>query len=237
MLYVFYGDDTATASKKIQATIKDLHKKRPDAEFFQVEGRTLTNDFFAQYTASQGLFEQKHIVEVQYPFETAESKEVFLGNLSQMAESDNVFLVIEGKMLAPEKKKIEKHAQKMLEHKKPAAGKPDFNLFSLADAVGGRDKKKAWVIYQKALSMDTAPEEIHGVIWWQMKTIYTTLVTKSASDAGIKDFSYNKSARFAEKYSKSELETILQDLVSMYHDAHLGVTNFELSLEKFVLNI
>jgi len=237
MLYVFYGNDTATASKKIQATIKDLQKKRPDAELYLKEGRLLTQDFFTEFALSQGLFEQKYIVEIQYPFETADSKDVFIKNLKDMSESDNVFMVLEAKMLKADITKIQKHAQKIFDHSKTEVKKQDINLFNLAEAVGSKDKKTAWVMYQKALSLGKPAEEIHGVIWWQMKSVFTTMVAGNAIEAGMKPYTFTKSSQMSRGYTKESLEEVLKTLVSMSHDAHLGLSDFELSLEKFILNI
>lgn len=237
MLYIFHGTDTATSSRKMVATITAMRKKKPDASFFRVEDGKLTQDIVNELAGGQGLFEQKYIVEIQYPFEKADTKDAFLKNLKELEESDNIFLVIEGKILKADLNKIEKKSEKLFEHNLDKAVKKDgFNLFSLADAVGNKDKKNGWVILQSAFKRGTSPEEIHGVLWWQIKSMYSTMVG-NPSQTGMKDFTYNKSKRFAEKYRKEDVEKIMNDLIEMSHEAHLGTQNFKLSLEKFILNI
>jgi DNA polymerase III delta subunit len=237
MLYIFHGTDTSTSSKKMLATISAMTKKKPDASFFRIEDGKLTQDTVNELTQSQGLFEQKYIVEIQYPFEKADTKDVFLKNLKELSESENIFLVLEGKILKADLNKIEKKAEKLFEHNADkAVNKDSFNLFSLADAVGNKDKKNGWVILQNAFKKNISPEEIHGVLWWQVKSIYSSMVG-SASETGMKDFTYNKSKRFAEKYRKDDVEKIMNELIEMSHDAHLGERDFKLSLEKFILSL
>ena len=40
----------------------------------------------------------------------------------------------------------------------------EFNIFSLTDAVGARNKKEAWVLYQKALLAGVSAEEIFSFL-------------------------------------------------------------------------
>jgi DNA polymerase III delta subunit len=237
MLYVFHGTDTATSSGKMVATITAMRKKKPDASLFRIEDGKLTQDIVNELTQSQGLFEQKYIVEIQYPFEKADTKDVFLKSLKELSESENIFLVIEGKILKADLNKIEKKSEKLFENNLDKSEKKDsFNLFGLADAVGGKDKKNSWVILQNAFKRNISPEEIHGVLWWQVKSIYSSMVG-NAKETGMKDFTYNKSKRFAEKYRIDDVEKIMNELIEMSHDAHLGERDFKLSLEKFILNI
>lgn len=237
MLYIFHGTDTATSSKKMIATIEKMQKSKPDASFFKVEDGKLTQDIVNELTASQGLFENKYIVELQYPFEKDDTKEVFLKNLKEIADSENVFLVLEGKILKSEKGKIEKVASKMfLNDEVAAVKKTPLNLFNLAEAFAKKNKKKSWVGLQRAFDQNISPEEIHGVLWWQFKSIYSTSIG-SAKELGMKDFTYNKSKGLAGSYRKEDIEKIMNELIEMSHEAHLGERDFKLSLEKLALNI
>ena len=238
MLYIFHGSDTATSSKKMIATIAQMQKKKPDASFFRVEDGKLTQDIVNELTLSQGLFEQKYIVEIQYPLEKADTKGVFLKNLKELSESDNVFLVLESEINKTDLKKIEKHSEKLFEHNvEKSVKKNDINLFNVAEQIMKGDKKNGWAGLRKALDAGISPEEIHGVLWWQVKSIYMSKISKNASSAGMKEFTFNKAKRLGEKYRKEDVEKIMNELVEMSHEAHLGNKDFELGLERFVLNI
>ncbi len=237
MLYIFFGTDRHTASKKVQATVADLQKKKPDARFFQLEGTSLSVDMVREYALSQGLFESKHIVEIRYPFETAESKEVFMNNLAVLAESPSVFLVLEGAILVADKKALTKHAENITEFKKATSEKKDTAIFSLAEAVGKKDKKQSWVIFQKELAKGTQAEALHGILWWQLKSIYMVMVSRDATEVGMKEYTYNKAKALGNKYTKSELEGLLKKMIDMYHRSHKGLCDFDLELEKMILTL
>jgi hypothetical protein len=85
-----------------------------------------------------------------------------------------------------------------------------------------KDRKGAWVNYQKSLRAGNAPEAIHGALFWQVKTV---LLAK-------KEGGWNK---FAKNYSEEELDKILAALVKMYHDIRTDGGDLEISLEKFLL--
>ena len=94
---------------------------------------------------------------------------VFLEYVEVVAASPNVFIILEGKLTKDILKKFEKHAEKVQEFEETAAqklakakGKDRFNVFSLAEALGKRDRRNLWVLYRRALDEDIAPEEIHG---------------------------------------------------------------------------
>jgi len=236
MLYIFYGNDTEMSGKKISATLRDLEKKREKASLFRVEAKDLTKDFFNEFTGSQGLFEKKYIVHISYPFENVLSKETFLENLVQMSESEHAFLVQEGKINKEDLEKIKEYAQKVFEHK-IAEQKNDGLLFSLTDSFGSRDKKQTWIKYRDAINGGASAEEIHGVLWWYIKTLYLALITKDETEAGMKPYPYNKAKRAVKNFKKEEIEERMQSLINIYHDAHLGKVNFENELETFILSL
>ena len=112
-----------------------------------------------------------------------------------------------------------------------------LNPFALTDALVARDKKALWLQLRTLLDNGLRGEEIVGTLWWQLKTMRMAGLTKSAEEAGMKDFSYNKAKQALRKYSKEEVERLSQELLVLYHDAHAGKGDMELSLEKWVLGV
>src|SRR5690606_12055282 len=97
-----------------------------------------------------------------------------------------------------------------------AKKRPDFNIFSLTDAVGARDKRKAWVIYMQALASGLSAEEIFFRIVWQVKTMLIAAKTSSAAEADMKPFPYSKAKGFLKKFKAEELEKMSENLVLGY---------------------
>jgi hypothetical protein len=204
-----------------------------------------------EYIGGQGLFSNKYIVLIKGIFSKKDVKEMFLEKIKEMAGSPNIFIVAEGVVDAASLKKIEKHAEKIQEFESGVskdgnggmgggagqnfASKEEFKIFDMADALGARDKKTLWTLYRKAIDSGKVPEEIHGILFWQAKSIALAAQTKSAGEAGLNPFVYGKAKRYAENYSKEELEGLLGDLVSVYHDGHRGLHDFETALEVLIL--
>ena len=131
---------------------------------------------------------------------------------------------------------IEKHAAKTYSFGEKKKAEWGNNIgFLLADAFGEKDKKNIWVLFQKAMRAGSSAEELHGTLFWQVKTILLTKKTKSAEEAGVKLFPYSKAVRFAKNFTEEELEEILSRLVDMYHGIRMEGGELDVELEKFLL--
>ena len=173
-------------------------------------------------------------------FENSEAKDTVQDSLKDIAASDNVFVMLEGELDKKTLTKLEKHAYKVQEFtsRLNLDGKKEvFNNFALTDALGKRDKKNLWVLYQKALMNGSVPEELHGILFWQVKSMLLAVGSKSAEEAGLKPFVYNKAKGFARNYTHDELITLSRDLVTLYHDARRGIGDFGVRLEQWVLRV
>lgn len=238
MLYFFYGTDPDKAREKAAELVVSLQKKKPDAGLFRVDSEHCTDALLQELAASQGLFSRAYIVQLVSVFEKPETKEVFLNRLEEIARSPNVFISLETDV---DKKtllavvEVAKKAQSF--ESKTGKRKPDFNIFSLTDAFGRRDKKNLWVLFQKALSSGAVPEEIHGILFWQLKSMLLSSGSKSASEAGVAPFVFTKSKNFLKNYSEAELKRLSSKFVSLYHDSHRGIHDFSVALERLVLTL
>jgi DNA polymerase III delta subunit len=117
------------------------------------------------------------------------------------------------------------------------AKRSDFNIFSLTDAVGARNKKEAWSLYQKALASGLSAEEIFWKVFWIVKSMLTASRTKNYSETEMKEFPYKKAKQYAQNFSKEELEKLSETLVVGYHNARRGIGEIDSLIEKFVLSL
>lgn len=236
MLYFFHGSDTRKTAEKTRAMLSSLRAKKPDAEVFVLEGAAATKEILAEFAGGQGLFERKYIVRLNGVLETAEGKDVILSMGKELASSENIFLLVGGVLDKKTIGAVEKYAEKTQEHAKEKEEKKSaFNVFLLGDAFGARDKKKVWVLYRNAINTGLAPEEIHGTLFWQVKSMLLAKGAKTAAEAGLNPFVFGKSARYAKNFSDDELKKISARLVALYHDSHRGLIEFEEGLEQFLL--
>lgn len=238
MLYFFYGTDKDTAREKANALIRSLCKKKPDAELFRIEPENWNEARLEEFISSQGLFNNSYIVHIVSLFELPEAKEVFVDKLGEIGESANIFIAQEEEVDKKTLLAITEVAEKVqLFESKGGKKKPEFNIFSLTDAFGRRDRKNLWVLFQKAVQSGAVPEEIHGILFWQLKSMLIASGYESASGAGIAPFVFAKSKSFLKNYSETELKTLSSRFVSLYHDSHRGIHDFEIALERLILTL
>ncbi len=235
MLFFIHGNDTDNLISKGRNLVNVLRKKRPDAEVFTMHGGDWDAGRFEEFIESQGLFEQKFIISLRGVWENKEAKGQVIERLKDLQSSQNAFVFIEAELDKTSLTKIEKVAEKIQVVSKIEKKKEVFNLFSLAEALGQRKKGDLWALYQTAKTL-AASEEIHGILWWQVKAIVLASQLKNAQDAGLSPFVYQKASQYSKNFKESELVNIADDLVMIYHDAHRGRNEFEVALERFILN-
>jgi DNA polymerase III delta subunit len=237
MIYLLYGTDTEQARKKAHQLYESLLKKKPDASFFRIDSENWDENSFDEKIESQGLFENKYIVFLNTVFQNTDAKETLLGKLKEVAASQNIFIVLEGKLDKASLTKLEKVAEKSQAFDLDEKKMEEFNIFSLTDAFGKRDKKDLWILFSKAKMRNIPAEEIHGILFWQLKTILLTSESSSAEEAGLKPFVYSKAKSFVRNFSPEELRRLSASLVGLYHDARRGIHDMDTALERFVLGL
>ena len=164
-------------------------------------------------------------------------EEEILSKLKEIAASENIFVFWEEVIDKKTLKKLEKYAEKISGVDEVKEKKETFNMFSFSDALGKKDKKQLWILYQKALQQSVRPEEIHGIFLWQAKSMVLASKTNSPEEANMKAFPYGKAKNYAKNFTEEELNNLLKKLVSIYHDSRRGIHEFDVALEKFVLEV
>ena len=244
MIIFIYGTDTDKIRKISRKHLDTLIGKRPDAEFFKMDEETFDEAKFEELIFSQGLFDKKFIVHLDRALLNKDAREFIVKHLSELAESENAFVITESKLAKPTFEKIKKVSFKTEVFKAPIsaiANKPEFNIFSLADALGRKDKKTAWVLLYKALRAGITPEQIHGTVFAQIKNMafikHAEEEKVKTSELGLHPFVVKKTMGFTKNFSQEELEKLSRKLVTIYHDARRGGDELPVALEKFMLSL
>ena len=230
MLYSFFGTDIV----KTRAAAQDFIATQ-GAQVTRFTGDSWTKGEMEQALGSTSLFGGADLYVLDTPGDNTEMQEYVFKNMKEVAGSPNTFVLIEGKVLAPQKKKIEKHSKESteytLEKEKP------FNIFALADALLRKDKKSLWILYTEAKNAGHAGEEILGTLFWQVKVLMLASKTESAEEAGVSNFPYSKAKRALNTFSVKEIETMMSTLVTIYHEGHSGIKEIDIALEEWILSI
>lgn len=245
MIYFVTGDERQKVQKTTQGLVAALQKKRPGALVFRISADEWSQNSFDGIAGGQGLFEHKYIIVLDSLFTNEEAAE-YIGDTDRMKEfkaAEHAFVFVEYSPKAPTKKLISKYAEKVWDTSEVEKGvgvapaKNGFNIFALTDALGERNRTRLWTLYQKALMNGSEPEEVHGILFWQVKSLLAAAQSKTAADAGLKPFVWSKSQQFLRNYSLSELKKISSEMVGLYHLSRIESLELEDKLEEFVLRI
>ncbi len=238
MLYIYYGTDQKKVADKARNLVDSLRAKKPEASFVEINSDNWSPFVIDEHAGGQGLFSNKYIVYINRVGNNEEKVENILEKLPLMKESTNIFIISEGKINAESKKKFDKYGDKVIVYDEvEKVAKKEFNIFSLADAIGNRDHMKSWMIYRQALENNLEPESILGTIFWQLKSMAVAVDAKSAVEAGLNPFVYAKAKKGAGLFEQAELNDLLERAIVLYHDSHRGLTDLELGIERLVLSI
>ena len=206
----------------------------PDATITTLDSQSFVTGQIADALGAASLFGGEEWFVIDTPSANADLAEEVKSNLKEMSESANTFVILEGALLAPAKKSYAKYATSSEEFTADKAER--FNTFAMADALAQKDRRQLWVLLQAARSNGQSAEEIIGILWWQLKALRLASVTNTASEAGMKDFPYNKAKRSLTKFAPGDVTSLSQSLLELYHDGHGGIRDIDLALEEWVLS-
>lgn len=235
MLFLIAGTDFNKRKATSDKLVETLIVKRPDANQVHFDDQNFSASRFLETIEGAGLFESKNIVICRGVLENKEYRDVVIERLSELQESDNAFVFIENKILKTTITKFEKIGAKV--HIFEAVEKKDeVNLFALSDLLAQKKKKDLWVAYHDAKRRGVAPEEIHGILVWQLKALALSF-SETEMGSGLKPFVYKKAKRESKNWSHPEVLSSLKTMTKNYHESRRGNLNFSVALEQFILSL
>lgn len=236
MLYVIYGNNRDQGLKHAQVLRDGFLNKGAVLEV--VEEEKISDEWLEEALSSAGLFGERSIFVLQGVLEKKENQDIFISKKENLKNSGNVFLILEPSFSKKTAEEFEGCAEEVKEFAvSKNEDKPEFNIFSLGDALGGRNKKELWILYQRAVVAGLRDEEISGTLFWSIKNIALIKSVDGKTDAGINPYVAKKARLFAKNYTNDEIKNISQTLSRAYHEAHRGGEPMGIALEKFILSL
>ncbi|CAN5712520.1 hypothetical protein BH11PAT2_BH11PAT2_08880 [soil metagenome] len=168
MIYLFHGSDVNKVRAKAFQWVAAARAKAPDAYYSRLDADSISPESLRDAISAQGLFFSKTLVVLDDPFGTADTSEMVLGLLTELAESDNIVAILAPKLLAARVKKIEEKAAKVFAIDSVAKPSRGFNS-TLVNALGARDRAVLWKEIVKAYRLGDAPEMVHGLLHWKAR--------------------------------------------------------------------
>ncbi len=230
MLHVFVGTDLL-ARRTGTAGILALH---PDREALYFDSESFDEGLFMNALAGPDMFGGGYIAVIR-DIAGSDKGEVVTSRLAEMAASDTVFIFSEESVSKALAEEVKEHAESYKAVDLPKNTDRGFNIFSITDAFGARDKKSAWVLFQEAQMAGTAPEEVLNILIWQAKNLLITKNASSAAETGLAPFVFQKSKGYSKNFETHELKDMSRTLTRLFHESHLGMDlgpNLELFLLK-----
>ena len=229
MLYLFVGDDVVRAKEEALKRAKGYEVVRVGEG-----GESFGN--VGGYLGQSGMFATKVALVLDRPLDSAEGKELLFEQGDALVDSASLVIAIVEDMTATEQKKLPKGAKvEMFETKIKTAEEVPPSVFALTDLYAAGDRKGSWVTYRKLIESGAQPEEVHGALAWAVRGMILAAKTKTAEEAGMKDYPYRKAKGAVQKIGIVAAENASRQLVQLYHDARMGKGALEDLLEVFLL--
>ncbi|MFA5987092.1 MAG: hypothetical protein WC797_00350 [Candidatus Paceibacterota bacterium] len=244
MIYLLYGKDGESSLKRYLALIEATKKSLPGAVAVNFNSGNFDADEFLQIAHGKGMFCQANIISCNGLLEKKDHARFLSSKIMDLANSPNVFIFREGDLddaamvnFKNAGAKVEKFNESFVARK----GGELFNMFSISDAFGARDRKKLWVAYQKMLAAGIEGEEALWKIIWQIKMILfvTNADLSSAATKKLKfsPFVLDKSRSFSKNFKADELKGMYWKLLNIFHLARRGEIDMEVATERFVMEV
>lgn len=241
MLYVFYGLNKEDMRKEARDFLDGLLDKNEQSKVERIYPEDFNGDKLNEFILSQGLFGEPRIIVMEGILGDDKIAATVLEKIGEINSSPNMFIFLEEDLDSETVETLKDNVDKIFHFKDKKGGKPadKFNIWSITDALGRRDRKAVWIFYQKALLAGVLPEEIHSILVWQVKSI---ILAKKWGEAGaeilgMKPFVFNKAKSFARNWSEKEIMEVSSRLVGVYHELRRGIVSFDEALERLILDL
>ncbi|MFA5934116.1 MAG: hypothetical protein WC795_02760 [Candidatus Paceibacterota bacterium] len=240
MIYFFYGSDSEAKRAAAEYASRDFIARHPASTIVSLHDTELTREALEAFAGGAGLFSEFFVVMIDRAIENKMAREFVLEKAEVLAGSLNLFIMNEYEATKEVLDVFKKLSEKVLEFKKVENKKEKFNIFSLTDAFARKSKREAWVLYRQAVVANVSPEEVAGILIWQVKTMLMVKLAGAKAEilAALKlnPFVLKKTQSANKNFTEIELKSLSSRLVRIFHEGHAG-RDMGLDLEQFILEV
>ncbi len=241
MIYLFHGTDGGKAREEARIFTDTLSEKFGGIRVERIYPDELTIDKLNELVLSRGLFEKPRIIVLDGTLEDETAATMVLKEAEKMASSPDTLVLLEESVDKEKLQILKDKAEKIFSFDSNGGEgiKKEFNVWSITDAFGRRDRKEVWIYYQKAVLAGVSPEDIHGLLVWQAKNILMAKKwgSEGAQKFGIKPFVWNKAKSFSINFKNEEIIGLSSRLNDIYHNQRSGAGALGEELEKLILSL
>jgi len=237
MIYLITGQDFTRAQNTFQKYATIFRAKQPEASVFEFTPEDFNPGEFKEAALGQTLFLTKQIILSRRLSDNEVARELVAGLVKDLAASASVFLFYEPETNGELAKKLAKHAKEVKTFEAKEQIKTEFNIFTLTDALGERDREKLWVLYQRAERAGIKSGEIFWKMVWQVKNMIVASTAKDPQSTNLKPFVFSKALKASRNFSLIELKNLANNLADLLANTYPESEEFNAGLEKIVLTI
>lgn len=252
MIIYYWGKDYERSRRAARAELVTQRNMSPSSPVFELVGDSVSLENLEEILYTRPLIGDKVIVFGDHLLINLMMANFVTENLSVFQSSENVFIFWEdeaGEKLATVAVKA---GGLVREFKIAASVKPrnDYAaaapLFAVADALGDKDRKRAWLLYHEAHRVGLPTEEIFWKLVWKVKTLLLVETVPAGSVLPIKPYPLSQAKRQVKNYksglvragtAEGELARLSSRLVHLYHDSRRGLIDFDFGLERLLLEL
>ena len=235
MIQLFIGEDTQKARKEARECFERAKDEYPEALISVFDDVSFDSALATDAFVSENLFGGINILYFDGLLDNGKGESFYRNTIQDTTH----LVVIREKVMPKDLLVFFERISEIKEYPLIKKIEKRENSFAIADAVGARDKKRAWVEFERLRRHGGAMEEVHGTIFWAFKSMHIALVLPKADAlaTGMKEFTYRNYYGFAKKYLKKELEDKLSELKDIYHMGHRGEGELGVLIEQFLLRL
>lgn len=212
MIYLFTGNDSENKRKAYEKFVASLPK---NSDVINISRNGFDPMQIESLHSSASLFSVKSTVMFFGILEYQENRDFILEKLSLIAQSDNDFIFLEGKLLKPVLDTFVKAKADIKNFELPKAKLERFDNFLIANAFAAHDKLNLWIYFRQAVDLGVVMEELSGVLFWKLKDM---LLKRNYG-----------------KFTESQLKNYVAKLSYLLPEARASGLDAEAAFEQFLL--
>jgi len=233
MISLYSGNDHVAIKKALSSV---LEESRKDGSYRRHVGDlsiAMLDPYF-----SESLFGETYVVHLDgVSIFTEETKVFLVAQMRAMLDSGNHFILVDEKFSKEFKDEAKKLKIAINDHSQDAK-ETGLSVFTFTDLYLAKDKKGAWLSLTRLFRDGAAPEEVHGALFWAVKSLFLATngsLGSSPEELGMKPYPYQKSKRFGAKWTNDEIMAALRELTHTLETTRKSGGDLAMSLERLVL--
>ncbi len=227
MIYLFHGSDVGKVRAKAFEWVEKARTKEPNLAYVRLDQRELAQVALDELIQSGGLFVQRMLIVLDDPFPKRKNEEeegseevrddVLTSRLGDLADSDNVFIILAPGLSAPLVKNVASKAKMVyaFDTKSERLNARGFNS-ALVNALGARSRSALWLEINRALLAGDQPEMLHGLLHWKARDLM------------------QKGSRV---WAADDARKLSLNLIALLQESRRGGLELAQALERFALSV